>query len=399
MSFSTLVLIDEDTATNLAQFVANANGGEAFKTSCDKLIKEQKGVELVTAIIANSGAVFEMEDSNAIEGCFRAIISVILRYGEDNGAKNLQDLVTLLCSNKNDDKVRLRLKLLLTIFNLVSNDTNKYSTVMAIFQYALDTKQAADVAAFHNRVVKWCNDWSKSGAITLEQTRSLYLLVRNVLVATPNHATSEEARNYFLHYLQTFDSNTALPASATGAATVDAIVEYCKTPVDRFDERSSLLRSLSAAQVAGNDVLSKLRALLVAVCDGTYTDYQAYASNSANKAVMTQYSIDSEQLETNMRVLAVCSLAATNEKLTYEELASGLGCDIDEVEIWIVESIAANVLEAAIDQISKVVTITRCSYRNFSTKEWKTVQNRLKALRESIASVYTNMQEHVTASN
>ena len=66
MSFATLVLIDEETANNLVAFVANILGdaGDAFKTSCDALIQEKKGVELASAILSKADNVLALDDAN-----------------------------------------------------------------------------------------------------------------------------------------------------------------------------------------------------------------------------------------------------------------------------------------------------------------------------------------------
>jgi len=284
-------------------------------------------------------------------------------------------------------KCRLRLKILLSVFNLCSSHSNKYTTIMAVFQYALDTNQANSVAIFHPRVVQWCDAWTNS--ISTEDKQKMYLLVRAVLVAAPNAASAQEARSFFLSFIGTFPKDTALPASATGEITVAALVEYIQTSVDRYDERNLALGALSEVQVSGSDACKQLRALLQIICTGTSADFSAFSKS--NSSLLSKYSLDSSDIENNMRLFALCSLATMKDSLTYAEIATGLGIHVDDVEMTVVEAIANNVLEANMDQIERVVTITRCSYRAFNTAQWKDVQTKLNTLREDIASVFQNM--------
>jgi len=344
----------------------------------------------------------------AIEGCFRAIISVILRLGEDQCGSTIQDLVKLLSADKSTEltvpegaegaegdegpegagfsKCRLRLKILLSVFNLCASHSHKYSTVVAIFQYALDTNQASGVASFYPRVMQWCDAWTNS--ISTEDKQNMHLLVRAVLVAAPGVASAQETRGFFLNYVGTFPSDKALPASAADH-TMKALVEYIQTPVDGYDERNFALGAISEAHVSASADSKKLRALLQIICTGSLAEFSAYSK--ANAAVLSKHSINDSVIESNMRLFALCSLATMKNSLTYAEIASGLGISADEVEMTVVEAIASNVLEANMDQNECVVTITRCSYRAFSTAQWKDVQAKLNTLRADISSVFQNM--------
>lgn len=395
MTFATLVLIDEDTAVNLVRFVQNYLGDEdsEFEGSCKKFIENKKGVELVAAILSKSGTILALEDENAIEGCFHAIVSVILRYGEDNGSKNLSDLLSILSSDKGNQQ-RLRLKILLTAFNLVTNESNKYNTAMTIFQYALDTQQAADVAGFHTRVKEWCDSWT---SLSAEQKQQLFLLVRRVLLATPNTASSSDARAFFLHYLRTFAQDQPLPASACGTETLDAVVEFCKTPVDCIFERDALLGALTEAQVRNVEALQQLRSLLSIFCNGDFRDFKKFLSNSSNANALKQYEMDTALLETNMRVVTLCSLASSKDVLAYDEIAKCLEIAEEEVEVWVIECIASNVLEAAVDQMTRRVTVSRCSYREFGSTQWNDVQRKLNALRGDISHIFNDIRSRATS--
>jgi len=327
------------------------------------------------------------EEATDVEGCFRALISIILRIGEDKTGAAITEMISRLVSVTDHQavgsKCRLRLQLLLVLFNLLSLGSIKYSTIMAVLKYAMDTKQAPGVAAFHTRVLGWCNTWT----LSVEQKRNMFSLVRNLLQVCPSTVNTTESRNYILQYLSTFPNDAALPTDAANYI-VSAVTEFVTTPAASFSERATLLDSLTEKHVSTHQKLQQLRALLVIVCNGSLSDFQAFAKQNDLKAL----GLNATDLEQSMRLLSLCAVATTKDTMTYEEVAAALVVSVDEVELWVVTAIAQNVLEANLNQNTRVLTITRCSYRSFGVNQWKDVQKKLRALRDSVSSVFDEMQ-------
>jgi len=328
-----------------------------------------------------------LDEEADVEGCYRALISVILRIGEDKTGAAITDMISRLVSVTDlegaGSTCRLRLQLLLVLFNLVSLDSIKYTIIMAVLKYAMDTKQAPGVAAFHTRVSGWCNTWS----LSTEQKRNLYSSVRNLLQVCPSTVNTAGSREYVLHYLSTFAKDASLPADAA-SYIVPAVTEFVSTPAAAFDERAALLDGLTEKHVATNQKLQQLRTLLTIICNGSLTDFQAFAKQNDLGAL----GVSATDLDLVMRLLSLCAVAATKDTMTYEEVAAALVVSVDEVELWVVTAIAQNVLEANLNQNTRVLTITRCSYRSFGMNQWIDVQKKLRALRESVSSVFDEMQ-------
>ena len=71
--------------------------------------------------------------------------------------------MSTLAAEKGDDedKVRLRLKLLVTLFNMLSVAESKFEVICSIFNYALEeTNQEAQVVPFLDRGEKWAAAWN-----------------------------------------------------------------------------------------------------------------------------------------------------------------------------------------------------------------------------------------------
>jgi translation initiation factor 3 subunit M len=58
-----------------------------------------------------------------------------------------------------------------------------------------------------------------------------------------------------------------------------------------------------------------------------------------------------------MRMLTLCSYCAGKEEVTYADLMAPLRVQKDDVEDWVVKSIAEGLMEAKLDQLREVVLI------------------------------------------
>ncbi len=305
-----------------------------------------------------------------------------MRSGEEHGTKCIADIISCLVSDTQGPRCKLNLQLLLILFNLVSLDAHKYAAIMAVLQYALDTRQAACVSRIHSRVAQWAKAW----VLTVSQKSALYLLIRNVLESSPNTANTADSKSFFMQYISCFPTDAALPKDAAERCTV-AIVDCIQSPAAAFGERAAFLQTVTAAHVQGHAKLQSLRELLTVICEGNLATFQSFAA----KTQLSTLNLDAASLESNMRLLALCAGAVTKEKMTYGEIAAAMQVPVDDVEIWVVTAIAQGVLEGTLDQTTSTLTIARCSYRSFGVEQWKDVQKKLTQLRQHIASVFDEM--------
>lgn len=284
---------------------------------------------------------------------------------------------------------------MLGLFNFISVPANKYTTIMAIFNFALETKQENSVANFHSNVGSWVQNWGAT--VSVEQQRALYLVVRQVLqrrgaqAAAASSESVDPSQQFFISYLSTFPA-TKLDSEPYNLA-VDAVKKSINGPIASFEERAALLESLSADQISGNGPLNELVKLLSILCQGSLEDFQGF--EKAGVALMKEHGIDSDAITRTMKLLSLCKLANGKEVLQYSEVAQTLKLDEDfEVEMWIVDAIAEGILEANMDQFNKTITVTRCSYRSFGKEQWQDVKSKLAALRVNIVSVLEEMRKN-----
>lgn len=59
----------------------------------------------------------------------------------------------------------------------------------------------------------------------------------------------------------------------------------------------------------------------------------------------------------------------------------------EDVEIWVIDTIRAGLVEGKLSQLNQVFLVHRCSYRVFGEKQWVEVQGRLDTWRASLEGV------------
>lgn len=60
---------------------------------------------------------------------------------------------------------------------------------------------------------------------------------------------------------------------------------------------------------------------------------------------------------------------------------------LSEVESWVVMAIAEGLIDARMEQTASSVSVTRAMQRDFGQAQWTTLQTKLRAWRDSVASL------------
>ena len=385
-SYTTLVNVDADTATKLAQYVAHLVGGTEgpeFLSQCKALITAAKTEELVAKFLAQRAAIFGAESEQDVEGCVEGIVSVLFTLRDDVDSVPIVRQILSALAEDTSSRTKLRLRAMVSLFNLVASGPSKYDVLVAIFRYALATGQVNSVVRFHERVEEWVAAW---GTAQLEQ-RALYQIVSEVLSKDGQQSL---ALRFLIQYFGTFGGEEYPPDVQALATT--AVVSAVKSPVPSFGDRNALLESFSKRQPTG--ALGSLVELLRIICAGTLDNYKAF--EAANKGVFSAHGIDASEVEHSIRLLTLCSLGARQATLPYADIAAALKVDVGDVEMWVVEAISMGLLDASMDQFGAVVTVNRYAHRSFGPEQWAALQQRLKTLRATVAGVLESSKKYTS---
>ena len=68
-------------------------------------------------------------------------------------------------------------------------------------------------------------------------------------------------------------------------------------------------------------------------------------------------------------------------------------CGGEEVEQWVVKAIGAKLLEAKLDQVRRVVVVTRCTFRVFGKQQWEDLRRQLHSWVGNLAAAKQNLPQ------
>eukprot|EP00981_Chlorochromonas_danica_P016202 scaffold16029_cov179-Ochromonas_danica.AAC.2 len=315
-----------------------------------------------------------------LEAIFQLIFSIIYLQGrEEEESAMVKAVITSLTANKTQVP-RRRLSVLVVLFNLIYKVESKVDILLAIFNYAIATGLTNLVAQLSSRVEEWIAAWGLSAT----QQRPLLKVLGELLQADKQ---GEQSLQVIIRYLQTFKGQ-ALDREAQ-QTVVTALVQAVQSPLEVFSDRLALHDVVSTLSVS--EEASKLLSLLKVLCDGGLDDFQS--QRGALTAVLNSHKLSADDIEHKLRILSLCSLASQvspKRDLTFASISAALKVDVADVEIWVVEAVAAGLLDASIDQLQSVVTVNRFSYRSFGNNDWKALQKGLKELAAQLNTVAVN---------
>lgn len=120
---------------------------------------------------------------------------------------------------------------------------------------------------------------------------------------------------------------------------------------------------------------------------GNVQDYRALLAKDAG--LIKDLGLDEEEALRKIRLLSLASLGSENlaRELSYQEIATALEVDEALVELWVIDVIRAGLVEAKLNQVSRIVIISRSIYRTFGTQQWQQLSQRLSGWKQSLAEI------------
>lgn len=106
----------------------------------------------------------------------------------------------------------------------------------------------------------------------------------------------------------------------------------------------------------------------------TSTDSKQFETKVKNfQKLMSEEKLEMEDVIRKKQYVQICSLKLENSNHKYDELAAILNISKDDVEQWAIEAIAADIIDAKIDQINEEIIIKS----HIMNQEWKAIKDRL----------------------
>ena len=277
----------------------------------------------------------------------------------------------------------LAISILTTIFNTLSaNDSSRYHVLLAIVAVIRQSGSGYAFEALKPQLTEQLPTWLSAWELDSEESQKLHLAIADAATAAGDE---DLAQSHVVQALQTIPAAESTKSAARDLA-VRALASALRRPAV-FDF-TPLTASDAVQGLRTSD--STLFELLEIFTSDTLDAYEEFVAANPLASISNGVLADaSDALQTKMRLLTLTSLASStpSRSLPYATIASALRVSASEVEMWVIDTIRAGLVEGKLSQLRQEFLVHRATYRVFGEKQWAEVQGRLMVWRRSLEGV------------
>lgn len=275
----------------------------------------------------------------------------------------------------------LAVQTLTTIFNVLPlASESRYHVFLAILKVlkSISSPQSFDalIPQLESNIPNWLSAWQLDD----EDARNLYLAIADVANTTGNE---DLAYSYMLKALEAISPDSVSEDDALELAKRTLRTALINPSVTDF---TPLTASDAIQAVRKSD--SNLFDLLEIFSSDDYSSYVDFLETNE----LSSLGIDdshAEVLSNKIRLLTLATIAASSQtrSVPYSTIASALQIPSEDVEMWVIDTIRAGLVEGKLSQLKQEFLVQRATYRVFGEKQWAEIQGRLNVWRRSLESV------------
>ncbi|KAI0400548.1 PCI-domain-containing protein [Xylaria palmicola] len=373
-----LVFVDgsfEELAQEMANFLNVADDVRAL------LEKNQKDEVLKKLIIA-SPALHSIPEKE-FAGAYNLLVYLILQSDKaEMLLPRVCDNLTKPITSSPINGPGLALNALTTIFNMLKPDDElRFNVFMAILRFLKFHGMFENLKPYLKSLDDWLVNWETDS----EDQRQAYEAIADTAREAGDAYTSYQ---YILKALRTFDDEDIKSEQAQKIA-LRALKTALLSPT-QYDFQDLLNVPCVQALSDTNPVYFEL---LTVFAEKDLEDYNQFREE--HEGFVEKEHFDLEKLQTKMRLLTFASLAARTQtrEIPYDEIAEALQISLDEVELWIIDIIRAQLVEGRMSQQKKVFLVHRTTYRVFGEKQWRQLGDLVDTWRDTLAKVATTLRK------
>ncbi|KAJ6043470.1 uncharacterized protein N7446_001670 [Penicillium canescens] len=279
----------------------------------------------------------------------------------------------------------LAISILSTIFNTLSaTDSSQYHVLLAIVAVIRQSGSGLAFEALKPQLSSQLPTWLASWELDSDDTRKLHIAIAEASTAAGDE---ELAQSHVIQALQTIDAaDVSKPESRELA--VRALATALRRPTVFDFAPLTATDAVQALRSSDSTLFELLEIFTADTLDAYETFVSATPLSSISGGVLAE---SADALQTKMRLLTLTSLAAStpSRSLPYASIASALRVPASDVEMWVIDTIRAGLVEGKLSQLKSEFLVHRATYRVFGEKQWSEVQGRLMVWRRSLENVLT----------
>eukprot|EP00753_Platysulcus_tardus_P013194 PLAT3638.5.p2 GENE.PLAT3638.5~~PLAT3638.5.p2 ORF type:complete len:383 (+),score=218.35 PLAT3638.5:361-1509(+) len=366
-------------AFDLASYVAKlqAGGDEPDAETLAQLSEPIDGGDLsafVLALLEHTELLLSVEKDADVEGCFAMLATVLRGAGEEEMTK-LAAAVAEKLTAVTEKRAALRLNCLGMLYNgMVGLPAQQYGVIVHMAEYAAAAHLGRELLPYTAAVDASLVRWGSS----VDEQRALFLALRSAFTGT----VDSSALHYLVRYLSTYEAADAAALAAQAELASEAVVLALKHSILTAEDALLELAPVRALKEGEYATLYKLLHIFSVERLPALTAFQA-----AHPDFFASIGLDDADALRKMRLLTLCSMAGEERELSYAAIAEALDIDVDAVESWVFDCIAADLLVAKMDQLNSRLIVTRATQRVFALDHWKQLQTQLHAWKDSVGAM------------
>jgi translation initiation factor 3 subunit M len=344
----------------------------SFLESCEKMIAD-KPFEVISKVLDEKQIIFsQIKEVERLESFFLVLMAFLQKRSTQEIDSVLNKILEAITSDSKDRPI-FRLKLLSDLHNILIEGKHKLAAFSAALTFAISSKQIRLLESYLTNL----DDRLTSYQAKPDQIQNIVKMIRNYYREIGSKNLELE---WTIKYLRLFEKGT----NETEPEAIIAIVNSIKAPgVYQFDNLLQLPAVKALESGSGNS--QKAVQLLKVFINGNLVALQEYALKNGD--FLKANGVDMEESTRKLQLLTLCSLAVTNNTLSYSAIAKALQINESEVETWVINGIGENVLDAKLDQQKQMVLVNRCLHRVLTQENWKQLSQNLTSWKTGILGI------------
>lgn len=374
-----LVFVDGNTNDILQEIADYVKVGDEIKP-----LLEKSQTEEALAIIVKASTILNSVPEKEFGPAYNLLIYAVINYSKEP-KKYLQPICTNLTKPVTSSPANgrdLALGSLSTVFNLLAkNDPVRFNVFLQIVRFVKANNMFDTIKPALKNIPGWLEAWGTEE----EDRQRLYVELADAAEAADENKIAYE---HLLEALRTFDADDKDDIASEEAQKLSLRALKMILVIDRpwaFDFQG--LRSLAPVQSLA-DTHPVYSQLLDIFAEQDLEDFNDF--NDEHENFLEKEKLDHQTLQTKMRLLTFASIAAAHQdrEIPYDVIAKGLQVPSEEVELWIIDVIRAQLVEGRMSQRDRVFKIHKTIYRVFGEKQWRELQSRIDVWKTTINHVH-----------
>ncbi|KAI8635116.1 PCI-domain-containing protein [Xylariaceae sp. FL1651] len=373
-----LVFVDgsfEELAQEMAEFL---NIGDDVKA----LIEKKQKDEVLKKLIIASPALHSIPEKE-FAGAYNLLVYLILQSDKaEMFLPRVCDNLTKPITSSPVNGPGLALNALTTIFNMLKPDDDlRFNVFMAILRFLKFHGLFESLKPYLKSLDDWMNDWETDS----EDQRQAYEAIAEAARDAGDVYTSYQ---YILKALRTFEDDEVKSEDAQKIAL--RAIKAALLSSTQYDFQDLLNVPCIQALSETHPVYFEL---LTVFAEKDLEDYNQFREE--HEGFVEKEHLDLDKLQTKMRLLTFASLAARTQtrEISYADIAKALQISIEEVELWTIDVIRAQLVEGRMSQQKKVFLVHRTTYRVFGEKQWRQLGDLVDTWRETLTKVVSTLRK------